>query len=448
MEVTRHTFRLLSRLGGAVAAAAALAACGNGSPSSPPPPATVDTFTTSTYQQGTRLYLQNVTDHDTARIAVETAWGGAIVEISLDGANYVNAHDTGREVQVGLYDGDARYCCGLMGWDPVLGGDEHDQGSPTQIVTRGAASLYTSTQALEWHPDDKGGGPGHPVLSDVVIEQTILPVPGHARAFKVHYKITHLGVDQHTNAKQEIPAVYAIASDDRFVWYAGAAPWTNDALSTTQWPALDSSAHGGPPLRYASERWAAHVNAQNEGLAVYMPGQYPWVIGFTHAGPDGPTGDGTNYFSAFNPLTIGPGLVWEADVYVIAGDLTASRRVVYELHATLPATDVFPPIGAVNLPAEGATLSGIATVYGWALDDTQVVKVEVMIDGVVDGTATYGLARADVGTEFPNAPADVGFTYSLNSAKFANGPHLISARATDGSGNVAILPTVHVTVAN
>jgi hypothetical protein len=171
-------------------------------------------------------------------------------------------------------------------------------------------------------------------------------------------------------------------------------------------------------------------------------------VGFTHAGPDGPTGDGTNYFSPFNALTIGPGSVWEGDVYILAGDLTAARRVVYDLHATLPAADIFPPFGMVNLPASGDTLRAMSTVYGWAFDDTRVTKIEVMLDGAVDGTAAYGLTRADVRTAFTNAPVDIGFTYALNSAKYANGPHRLQVRATDASGNSAVLPTVRVTIVN
>jgi len=37
-----------------------------------------------------------------------THWGGSIVEVSVNGTNFVNADDTGQEVQPAFYDGNAR----------------------------------------------------------------------------------------------------------------------------------------------------------------------------------------------------------------------------------------------------------------------------------------------------------------------------------------------------
>jgi len=63
------------------------------------------------------MILQNQTVSDTVCIGLETNWGGSIVEVSLNGTNYVNAHDTGREIQPAFYDGNAQYdaCAGRAG---------------------------------------------------------------------------------------------------------------------------------------------------------------------------------------------------------------------------------------------------------------------------------------------------------------------------------------------
>jgi len=90
---------------------------GSGTPSVTPPPPPPETFITTTFQSGSLLVLQNQTVSDTVRIGLETNWGGSIVEVSLNGTNYVNAHDTGREIQPAFYDGNAQYdaCAGRAG---------------------------------------------------------------------------------------------------------------------------------------------------------------------------------------------------------------------------------------------------------------------------------------------------------------------------------------------
>jgi N-acetylmuramoyl-L-alanine amidase len=70
------------------------------------------------------------------------------------------------------------------------------------------------------------------------------------------------------------------------------------------------------------------------------------------------------------------------------------------------------------------------------------------VDGTVDGTASYGSPRPDMATGYPNVPVNIGFSYPLNTTKYSNGPHTVNVRATDSSGNVAVLSNVKVTVSN
>jgi hypothetical protein len=77
----------------------------------------------TTYQSGSILYLESDSGTDIARLGLQTIWGGSIVEVSLNGTNFVNGHDTGREVQAAQYDGSAQYdncagCTGAFGWNP------------------------------------------------------------------------------------------------------------------------------------------------------------------------------------------------------------------------------------------------------------------------------------------------------------------------------------------
>src|SRR5262245_50955585 len=95
-------------------------ACG-GHSAMPTTPATHLQLTVRTYQDGSVLYLESSSGADTARIGLATDWGGSIVELSLNGTNFVNAHDTGREVQPAFREGND------LNWNPTLGGDVYNQ---------------------------------------------------------------------------------------------------------------------------------------------------------------------------------------------------------------------------------------------------------------------------------------------------------------------------------
>ena len=402
-----------------------------------------------TYQNGSILYLESDSGTDTSRIGLQTGWGGSIVEISLNGTNFVNEHDTGREVQAAQYDGSAQYdgcagCTGAFGWNPVQGGDKYDQGSPVLAQTVSPDSLYIKAQPVQWNPDDKGGGPGQPVVGDVYVEATITAVSDHAFTFKVHYKVTHFGSDQHTNSIQEFPAVYVNLGFDRFFSDSSTTPWTNAPLTSVSMPQLPLF---GPTL-YASEQWGAYVDSSDNGLTVFVPGMAPYIGGFAAAGDSGPFGFGTDYFAPRTYFSFGPNSVLEGDVYLVAGDYKHARQVIYDLHNTLPKRDLFTPIGSVDTPAPSAQLSGTTSVAGWAFDDTAVSKVVIYIDGVLAGTATYGGSRPDVASDWPHAPSAIAYSFSLDTTKYANGSHTMEVRAIDTSGNVAVFPDIPVTIRN
>jgi Bacterial Ig domain len=402
-----------------------------------------------TYQSGSVLYLESDAGTGTARIGLETLWGGSIVEVSLNGTNFVNMHDTGREVQVAQYDGAAQYdncagCTGTFGWNPVQGGDKYDQGSPMLAQNVNPESLYIKTQPYQWNPDDKGGGPGQPVLGDTYVEATVSAATEHASTFKVHYKITHFGSDQHADSIQEFPAVYVNLGYDRFASDSSTSPWTNASVTFFSMPQLPV----GSPTLYASEHWGAFVDSNDNGLTVFVPGMAPYMGGFVAAGDPGPTGFGTNYFAPRTFFSFGPNSVLEGDVYVIAGDYKHARQVIYDLHNRLPATDIFAPFGSVDAPVANAQIGGTTNVAGWALDNVAVARVDVYVDGALAGTAEYGGSRPDVANDWPHAPVAIGYHFALDTHAYATGTHTIQVRAVDASGNVAVFPGVSVNVQN
>ena len=401
------------------------------------------------YQKGTVLFIESYWSGHRARIGLDTAWGGAIVEASLDGTNFVNAHDTGREVQPALYDGAGHYddcagCTGVFGWDPVLGGDQYGHGSPVLEQQILGDSLYVKSQPLQWYPDNKGGGPNQPVLADAYFEQTVSAVSGAPMAFDVHFKLSYFGTDLRYAAQQEVPAVYVNSAYRTLVYYAGTAPWTADGMSRIAVP------QSGTSLLYAPEHWAASTDSNGVGVSVFAPSAYPYEYGISFpGGGQGSKGDSTNYQRPLSFATFQPGTVLESDIYIVVGDVPSARAVIYGLHQTVPDLDVFPPLAMLNSPIANALISGAnVQVSGWAFGNVAVSKVSVFVDNHYVGDASYGFDRADVSSLLPNAPVDCGWSYALDSTQLINGAHTITVHVTDTSNNETILAPVEVTVKN
>jgi hypothetical protein len=386
----------------------------------------------TTSDTGTMLLLQTQMPTEIVRVGLLKSWGAAITEVSLNGTDYVNDDDPGRQIQTSLWDANSSYGAG-WGYNPVEAGDHFFNGSPLLASALMPDSIYTKTQPLQWAPEYFGGGWSDPVLGDAYIEKWISVVPGFNRVFKVHYKITHFGTDAHANVFQELPVMYVNPNVPRFLYYAGSAPWTNGALSQHTMPSACCD------MLHTPEQWGAYVDSANTGIALYTPGQYPNSKGF-NAGS-------TLQFTPMCPYTWDPGGVLEFDTFILVGPVAESRAAIYALQSQQSGPSPFPVEGFAGV-AGGDVLSGNAIVEGWAWALAGVASVDVFVDGNRVGSAIYGLDRPDVPIVFPGAPSDVGFQYSLDTTAFSNGSHTVVAKATDGAGRVATFATKQVSFSN
>jgi hypothetical protein len=110
------------------------------------------------------------------------------------------------------------------------------------------------------------------------------------------------------------------------------------------------------------------------------------------------------------------------------------------------------PIGVIDQPIPGQTVSGVVKVTGWVLDFNQLDKIELLVDGNVANRADTNLPRADVLEVFPtyanSATPNPGFVSSFLANPLSNGPHAISIRVTEASQATFIIGPFNVIVDN
>jgi hypothetical protein len=129
----------------------------------------------------------------------------------------------------------------------------------------------------------------------------------------------------------------------------------------------------------------------------------------------------------------------------------AGTRTLNVVNAT--ATD---PFGTIDTPAQGQTVSGTIVNFGWALTPqpgtipTDGSTIDVYIDGVNVGHATYNQFRSDIATLFPgyqNSNGAVGF-FTINTTAYADGVHTIAWVVTDNLGRASGIGSRYFTIQN
>jgi N-acetylmuramoyl-L-alanine amidase len=98
----------------------------------------------------------------------------------------------------------------------------------------------------------------------------------------------------------------------------------------------------------------------------------------------------------------------------------------------------------------GNGLDGNAPLFGWALADSGVAAVDVLVDGAIDGRATYGRSRPGVTQLYPGFPnaALPGWVYNLDTTHYLNGLHTVSARVRSLKGETADLKGIRFQFSN
>jgi hypothetical protein len=142
-----------------------------------------------------------------------------------------------------------------------------------------------------------------------------------------------------------------------------------------------------------------------------------------------PAGTATSTSFSFTGLSCSTSYTLGVEARDAAGN-TSGRATINT--AQTAACDTTSPQVALTAPSAGAEVSGTASVAATATDNDAVAGVQFLLDG------------QPLGTEDTSAP----YFMSWNTRTVGNGPHVITARARDRSGNERTSDPVSVTVAN
>jgi hypothetical protein len=400
------------------------------------------------------------------KIGIRLDWGGSVIFFGVDdgfpgmnGTNTIDANDTGREVQVALYDLDlAMQNCAwnascqttlsqcpdsitYLGWNPVQGGNRCNSGSWVANWSASDGELYISTIPLQWNPnwdfqDCDSSGCDYTILShlpsDVRLHQTLRFV--RPRVVELRYSVQNLAPVDHAATLQEMPTVYTANGQ------GGPDLWRLFDASLTEIP-IDTPSTGGDGFYYTNftspEPWATMQNETADyGVAIYYENGATDFQGWQlRAMP-------FNNMRALISFEL-PASAWvNARAYLVLGSLATVDAETQWLQENLA------PFGVLDAPVGDKVSPGATTIGGWALDNRGVAYLEAVIDETVHVPLTYGFPRLDVCLEWPGYPDcdAVGYSGTHDFGPPQECPHLLEVFATDTDGNTRLIDHTLVTV--
>ena len=397
------------------------------------------------------------------KVGTRREWGSTIVFFGLakgkpgmNTTNTIDANDTGREVQIALYDPlRAMQGCAwnatcqsnpgaacpssitYLGWDPVQGGNECNIGSGTEWINVAPGILEAGVRPLFWNPDWKeptcaNGGcsdPGKKAMkSDVSYTQRLRFVATHVVEMKM--TVENLSDLDHPATGQEFPTLYA-------VYGAGGTADLKVLLdSNGQQIIVDGPGNDGFYFKNFTSPggWVALQNASKDyGVGIYYENRLTGFQGWQKLGVF------NNVRSQFSFALPAFGKV-KARAYLILGAFGTIASEAAALDAKLP------PFGALDAPKMDAAVSGTLHVTGWALDNKGIASLALRRDGVQVASLPLNTQRPDVCQVYPGYTMcnQVGFEADVPLGDWSPCPHLLEIAASDTDGNVRVVARVRV----
>ncbi len=387
------------------------------------------------------------------RVGVRLNWGGTVVFFGLSNdpsSNVIDDNDTGRELQIALYD-QARRMQGCaynascpagacptdmeyLGWNPVQGGDECGNGVAA-VYQQNGNSLEVTAQPIQWNPDwfeatcVDNPCPSQGVKVEVLYTTELRFISEHV--VEVSNLVTSQDTVDHFGVGQEWPTMYVSFGKN-------GDPDLLRLLDSTR-QLINIGTPSGIYLfqDFISPRpWVTFQNATEDyGVGLAMD---QGITGF-QAWAGGPSAPYFHNVRARADFNIPAGGQVRGRSYIALGGFTTVQA---ELEDALKKR---PPFGWLDHPANvttNYTPGAQISIQGWVLDSVKVNNVAVEIDGTVKATIPVSVNRADVCTVYPVYPGcpTVGFGGNVSTAGLSTDcPHLLRVVATDVDGNRSVL---------
>lgn len=393
--------------------------------------------TTGTHKD---VFLESPTKY--IRIGTRLDWGGTIVFFGLAAdakSNVIDANDTGRELQVALYDptrirqgcaaaatcatslGSCAASITYLGWDPVQGGDECNHGAPVLSHGKVGDALELVIQPLQWNPDwdapdcrtSACSGTGR--AASVTYRLRLRFVREHV--VEVETEVTSKEPISHPTTAQEFPTLYV----------------ANGAGGNPDLPLLLDSAGNGATLATPANDgffvgnftspapWVSWQNATKDyGVGLAMDQGITAFQGWRGDGSKAPYFHNVRAQIAFG---LAAGATVRGLSYLALGGFATVQS---ELEAAIAARG---PFGHIDSAAGDK-------ITGWALDNRPSVTITAQVDGTT--IAATRTARPDVCAAYPAYAGcpDAGFEIAIPSAACKR---LVRVVATDSDGNEQII---------
>jgi hypothetical protein len=407
-----------------------------------------------TQQSGgfTDVFLKSPTD--LIRVGARLNWGGTIVFFGLSanpGSNVIDANDTGRELQIALYD-PSRQMQGcahnascptnacpsaitFLGWNPVQGGDECNHGAPVKSHGKAGDALRLVVQPVQWNPDwaapdcRKSPCPAQGLPVQVTYNFELRFVREHV--VEVMTEVTSQESFSHPATGQEFPTLYVSygkGGPDLPLLLDGAG---NTVTIST--PGNDGFFYDNfsSPRPYVS--WQNAAKDYGVGL-----GHDQGLTGFQGWRGDGKTAPYFHNVRAQISFGLPAGGSVRGLSYLALGGFSTVKS---ELEAVLAKR---PPFGVLDTPAGPDVAITVGTplaVNGWVLDTTAIATVRAEIDGKLAATLQVNGARPDVCAVYPAYAGcpKVGYSGQLPTAGLSKCPHHLRMIAVDPEGNTSVL---------